>query len=239
MSRQQLKKYIWIIDNVRSAGDRGITLEELNKRWERSWRNDREKPIPWRTFVDDRDAIAELFGIEIYCDKHDNRYRIGKGDEGYEKVRDTLVDALVLSNAIQESPELGKSVSFDYHFHQKCMPEVLRAIKERKTIRFKYRFKYQQQPPQEIDIEPFGLYFCTAWFMVGRSVKYGTLQIYGLHHMSDIEFLDRDYTVPEDFNLEQYMENYNHSDTMLVFPQESDDGNTFDSLKRGLKYDFA
>ena len=115
MSRQQLKKYIWIIDNVRSAGDRGITLEDLNRIWTKSWRNDSKKAIPWRTFVDDRDAIAELFGIEIYCDKHDNRYRIGEGEEGYEKVKDTLVDALVLSNSLRESPELANSISFDQH----------------------------------------------------------------------------------------------------------------------------
>ena len=93
MSRQQLKKYIFIIDAVRSAGERGVTLEELNEKWKRSYRNDSGKPIPWRTFIDDRDAIAELFGIEITCDKRDNTYRIGGGWDEYGSVKDTLIDA--------------------------------------------------------------------------------------------------------------------------------------------------
>ena len=212
MSRQQLKKYIFIIDAVRSAGERGVTLEELNEKWERSYRNDSGKPIPWRTFIDDRDAIAELFGIEITCDKRDNTYRIGGGWDEYGSVKNTLIDALVLNNAIRESPDLGGSIVFNDNFHQKCMPDFVRAIKEHRTIRFRYQ-RHDSIPKAGISLDydrtvtfqPYGLYNSTLWFTVGKNLTDGKLHIYALHRLSEIEFLDETFAVPEDFSVKQYM----------------------------------
>ena len=36
MARLQLRRYIWLIDMVRSAGSIGITYEEINSKWHRA-----------------------------------------------------------------------------------------------------------------------------------------------------------------------------------------------------------
>ncbi len=229
MSRQQLKKYIFIIDAVRSAGERGITLEDLNEKWERSYRNDSGKSIPWRTFIDDRNAISELFGIEITCDKRDNTYRIGDGWDEYGSVKDTLIDALVLNNAIRETPDLNNSIIFNDNFHQKCMPLVIKAIKDHQTIRFRHQ-RHDSIPKlgaldydHVVTFQPYGLYNSTLWFAVGKNLKDNKVHIYALHRLSDFEFLDEYFQIPEDFNVKQYMSDFRVDDDDLDPDREPDD----------------
>ena len=255
MARQQLRRYIWLIDTIRSAGTRGITYEDVNKRWKHSSLNDYGDELPWRTFQDHKKAILEEFDIEITCDRRDNTYRIAEEYNEYGSVKSTLIDALVLNNSIRESPDLNGCIVFNDNFHQQCLPELVRAIRDHQVIRFRYFHSYEdfrakqkeqgvptdklvQDIDNRVDIETYGLYFCTAWFMVGRSVRYGSMQIYALHKMSEIEFLDAHYAVPADFNVGLYMSNFNYQDVMFDPPRESDDGNAFDTLKMSLKYDF-
>ncbi len=244
MSRQQLKKYIWIIDKVRSAGDRGITLEELNRKWVNAYRNDSGKPIPWRTFIDDRDAIAELFGIEITCDKRDNTYRIGDGWDEYGSVKDTLIDALVLNNAIRETPDLNNSIIFNDNFHQQCMPLLVKAIKEHQTIRFRHR-RYDDGIPNVeplnydhgVTFQPYGLYNSTLWFTVGKTLKDGKIHIYALHRLSEIEFLDEHFQIPEDFNVKHYMSDFWVDDDDFGPEREPDDAFALESFEAGKGLD--
>ena len=244
MSRQQLKKYIWIIDEVRSAGDRGITLEELNRKWVNSFRNDSGKPIPWRTFIDDRDAIAELFGIEITCDKRDNTYRIGDGWDEYGSVKDTLIDALVLNNAIRETPDLCDSIIFNDNFHQKYMPLLVKAIRDHQTVSFRYIWDSrtpsasgENHIERDVTFQPYGLYNSTLWFTVGRNLKDGEIHIYTLHRLSEIEFLDDHFRIPEDFDVKNYMTDF-WLDTEELGPErEPDDSITLEAFEAGKGLD--
>ena len=244
MSRQQLKKYIWIINEVRSAGDHGVTLEDLNRKWVRSYRNDSGKPIPWRTFIDDRDAIAELFGIDISCDKRDNTYRIGDGWDEYGSVKDTLIDALVLNNAIRETPDLNNSIIFNDNFHQKCMPLLVKAIKDHQTVRFHYKrddrissADIERHIERGVTFQPYGLYNSTLWFAVGKNLKDGKVHIYALHRISEIEFLEDHFQIPEDFNVKHYMSDFWVDDDDLGPEREPDDAFALECFEAGKGLD--
>lgn len=100
MARLQIRRYIWLIDIVRSAGPDGITYEEINRKWHRATLNEDGRDYAWRTFQEDRRIITGEFDIEITCDRRDNTYRIEELDE-YGSVRGSLIDALVLNNAIR------------------------------------------------------------------------------------------------------------------------------------------
>lgn len=239
MSRQQLRRYIWLIDTVRSAGANGITFEEINQKWMRSTLNDDGKVLPLRTFHDQRAAILEEFDIDIECDRRDNTYRLSEEYSEYGSVKSTLIDALILNNAIREAPELNNSVVFNAPFHHDNLAPLLRAVKEHKAIRFRHYHNLKQSVvDHQVELEVYGLYFCSLWFAVGKSVKYGTIQLYALHHMSEIKILESDYTIKEDFNVQKYMDEFTVDDVLLVYPQEFDDALALDSIKRGNKFDY-
>lgn len=86
-SNRLLQRYVWLVDTVRRAGR--ITLEEINAKWamNTSLNPDGEREIPQRTFHRHREAIQDIFGIRILCDRDGgNRYYIGEEvivDEGW------------------------------------------------------------------------------------------------------------------------------------------------------------
>jgi len=245
MARLQLRRYIWLIDIVRSAGLVGITYDEINRKWLRAALNEDGKDYAWRTFQEDRRIIAEEFDIEITCDRRDNTYRIEEFDE-YGSVKSTLIDALVLNNAVRESPDLSGCIVFNDSFHQKCMPDFVRAIKEHRTIRFRYR-RHDRIPKAGISLDydrivtfqPYGLYNSTLWFTVGKNLADGKLHIYALHRLSEIEFLDETFAVPEDFSVKQYMSDYWVDDDELEpYPgREPDDAFALESFDAGKGLD--
>ena len=59
MITELIDKYIWLIQTFIDAGERGLTLEQVTTRWERRYGTEYHR----RTFNNDREAIAEIFGI--------------------------------------------------------------------------------------------------------------------------------------------------------------------------------
>ena len=67
-----LSRYIWLIDTIYSAGS--ISREEIDRRWCRSLLSEGEMAIPERTFHRYKDAIQELFQINIAFSKSRGYY---------------------------------------------------------------------------------------------------------------------------------------------------------------------
>ena len=65
MVSELIDKYVWLIQTFIDAGDRGISLDEIMVRWENRY----NCPYSRRTFNNHREVIAEVFGIEIECER--------------------------------------------------------------------------------------------------------------------------------------------------------------------------
>ena len=67
MAASLFNRYIWLVDTIYRAGY--ISREEIDRRWARSQYNDLHEPgIPARTFHRHKEAIRDIFDIEIRCD---------------------------------------------------------------------------------------------------------------------------------------------------------------------------
>ena len=69
MSLTQLKRALWVINELVGAGNIGISSEELCEKWRKSTINDRgeEGPLTQRTFYRLRRDLESLFNVEIVC----------------------------------------------------------------------------------------------------------------------------------------------------------------------------
>ena len=78
MIEKQLKRAIWAMNEIYQASTRGISREELSKRWASSAMNDeKEKEIPERTFYRIRNLLQSVFDVDIECIKgSEPRYRV-------------------------------------------------------------------------------------------------------------------------------------------------------------------
>ena len=56
-------RYVWLVDTIYRAGR--ITFEEINERWLHSSLNDTEEDLPLKTFHNHKNAIQQMFDINI------------------------------------------------------------------------------------------------------------------------------------------------------------------------------
>ena len=62
------KEYIWLVNTIHRAGR--ISFAELNEKWQRTEMSE-GIPLSRTTFNRHKDAIEEIFGIYIDCDRRD------------------------------------------------------------------------------------------------------------------------------------------------------------------------
>ena len=77
MVTELLQKYIWLVQTFIRAGQNGLSLSEIEDRWEERF----DSSYSRRTFNNHREAVEEVFGIRIECNRSTSRYFIGSTDE--------------------------------------------------------------------------------------------------------------------------------------------------------------
>ena len=104
MVSELIDKYIWLVQTFIDAGERGLSLPEIADRWTARYGGE---SYPRRSFNNHREAVAEVFGIEIACNRSTNRYYIDAGESAVDKRQsvDWLVNTFTVNNLLTLSKE--------------------------------------------------------------------------------------------------------------------------------------
>lgn len=96
------QQYIWLVDTIHRAGR--LSLEEINRRWLDTEMSE-GIPIARSTFNRHRDAILDMFGVIIDCDKKDGfRYYIENEDVLEEdSIQNWMLSTLSVNSLLSES----------------------------------------------------------------------------------------------------------------------------------------
>ena len=74
----KFKEYIWLVDTIHKAGR--ITFAEIQEKWLRSDMSEGVE-LARSTFNRHKDAIQDMFGIYIECDRQNGyKYNIGNDE---------------------------------------------------------------------------------------------------------------------------------------------------------------
>lgn len=243
MAKGLIRRYIWLIDTIRSAN--GITYEEINRKWNRSALNDDGKDWPKRTFFQNINDILEEFDIEIICDRRDNKYYIKEEFSEYGSIRSTLVDALVLNNAVSEMPAMKGRILLSRRFSQENLGIITHAIQQNNVISFRHIYNDADGKnliDDVLELEPYGVVYMTEWFVIGRVPVDSQIHIFDLKWMSELETLAKVYTIPEDFDLHYYCKSYSWVESFhqackdKKFSPIVDDSSWFEASRAGEMY---
>lgn len=204
MPRNLFSRYIWLIDTIRRHG--AITREELNKLWLRSEFSNGES-LPRRTFYNYRNAIEDLFKINIECNPATFEYYIDNGGDVHnESVTDWMLNAASMSNVLTDAREVSSRIFLEdvpssrYH-----LATVLEAVKELRPLRFTYSPYTRTNPTKDVVIEPYFMkLFRQRWYVTGRNTKEDSIKTYALDRMSSVTVDSGNFTIPEDFDTESY-----------------------------------
>lgn len=198
-------RYIWLVDLIYRTD--GITRDEINRYWSRSrYNSDNEDEIPERTFHRHKDAIKELFDIDIYCDRSDGKkYKIANRDDmEHGGVRAWLLNTFAVNNLINESHHLKRRILFEeIPSGQRFLTPIIEAMRDGFTIDIVHQ-KFEEKPYQ-VEIEPYCVkVFRQRWYVLGRRTKDNNMRIYSLDRIMDVRLTETKFNLPKDFSADEF-----------------------------------
>ena len=174
----------------------------------RSSINDDKKELATRTFANHVAAIADIFGIDIVCDRRDNTYSIeNEGDIGGSGIHDWLMEALSLNNLINESAGLRTRLLFESEpSSHSFLTDIIRAIRDERMIEVNYQ-SFKMDAPRDFLLEPFCLKeYKRRWYLFARDHNGGYKEphSFALDRMNTVTISEEPFTVPKNFNAQNF-----------------------------------
>lgn len=208
MRKDLIRKYIWLIDTINQAGSEGITFARIAEKWKSNNLLSKGSEYAWRTFMNHKDDVYELFGIQIECRKSDNTYHIAdrrelKDATGFKR---WVFDALSLSNQLSESSALRDRILLEPNpSGGEFLSIILEAMRDNCTIMFDYHpFWMEGKVSHYFNVEPYALkVFKRRWYLLG---KYGKekLKVYALDRMQNVDIEFNHFELPKGFCAEEF-----------------------------------
>ena len=204
MAKNYFKSYIWLLETLQSRGP--LTLKELQNLWLRSSVNDEEKELAPRTFSNHLQSIADIFGIEIECDRRDNTYHIkNEGEIGGSEIRNWMLEALSLNSLLNESAGMKDRIIFEnVPSSQKYLTTVIQAIRDKKVLHVVYK-SYRKTDEEELILEPYCLReFKKRWYLFAHKGNDDSPHMFALDRIQSIEIGKTKFALPKKFNAHEF-----------------------------------
>ena len=206
MVPELIDKYVFLVQTFIEAGETGLSLQELQDRWEGRY----SEPYPRRTFINHRAAVAEVFGIEITCDRSTNRYLIDAAESAVDKRAATeyLIDTFTVKSLLTLGEErLSGRVSVEeIPSGQKYLTTIMEAMLENAVLTIEYR-KYLSPETDIRTIRPYALKeFQKRWYTVAYSESAGDLRTFALDRIAGLKRTGATFKMPAGFNVEKLFE---------------------------------
>ncbi len=206
MVPELVDKYIFLVQTFVEAGENGLTLEEVQARWEGRYGS----AYPRRSFVNHRAAIEEVFGIAIVCDRSTNRYMIDRSESAVDKREATeyLINTFTVNSLLTLGKErLSGRVSVeDIPSGHQWLTSVMQAMLDNAVLTIDYK-KYQSSQAQRRVIHPYAVKeFAKRWYIVAYSTEAEALRVFALDRVVALERSEEHFRMPKGFDVDTVFE---------------------------------
>lgn len=200
------EKYYWFVRYIGSHHN--VTLREINEAWIDSGINDLRKPVSRRTFINMKNDINKVLGVDIKCCRSgkDSYYYLDKSP-GSSKITEWLNRTVQTRNVLMQSLSIkDRIVLEDVPSADTWLEDILTAIKENRCISFTYTDYWED--PIEVTIKPYFMkLFHQRWQVIGpRMDDESSIRSYALdeNRMSNCRVLETRFKYPQIFNPEEF-----------------------------------
>ena len=202
-------RYKWLVDIIQRHD--GITFEEINRAWQNSSLNvNRYSPLTERTFHRHKQEILEVFGIEIKCHKHSNKYYIDNEDEVESgMVQDWMLSTIAVDNMLNESRDLRDRIQFEeIPGGRQWLDVVINAMRGNNVLHMVYQ-SFWRDEQQDTWLRPYFLkVFQQRWYVVGVPGTHPkSIRTYALDRVALLEPTDEKFKYPKKFSPAEYYAN--------------------------------
>lgn len=208
MAKSYFNRYVWLIDIISRYGH--ITKRDIDDLWSCSSLNEgHETAIPERTFHNHREAILDIFGIEIGFDRGRGYYIVNTDDLDGEGIRSWLLESMSLSNLLRESADMRSRILFEkVPSSSKWLSVIVNAMRDGKALEMTYQ-SFKRTEPTTFETHPYCLkIFRQRWYMLAKTIGKEELRIYSLDRIMDIKVLDKALELPDGFDAADFFSDY-------------------------------
>ena len=203
MVTELLQKYIWLIQTFIRAGERGLSLQEISEKWERRF----DKAYSRRTFNNHREAIEEVFGIYIDCNRSTNRYFIEYSDDVSDENAESawLINTFTVNNILSLGKErLSGRVSVeDIPSGHRHLTSIMEAMTDSHEIRIGYK-KYTSSFSEELTLRPYAVKeYAKRWYLIAYCIERQGLRVYGLDRITSLDITGKTFKMPKRFDVDE------------------------------------
>lgn len=202
MVAELITKYIWLIQTFIKSGENGLSLEEIQDKWEEKWDSEYSR----KSFCNHRKAIEDIFYIKIECNRSTNRYFIRYSEDAADEnsANAWIINTFSVNSMLSLSKErLSGRVSVEnIPSGQKWLTRIIDAMQEDKMLSIGYK-KYTSADPTIYTIRPYGLReYEKRWYLIGFCNERKAIRVYSLDRIDSLEEMEETFIMPENFDLE-------------------------------------
>lgn len=199
------QQYIWLVNKLSQY--KRLSLEELNNLWLKD-EVIGGSPLNRNSFIRHKDAILNMFGIIIECDReHGYKYYIANPevlkDDAIER---WMLSTLTVNTALSDSSSLSDRILLeDVPAGEQYLQTIIQALRINRRLVITYqRFGCESY---EKTVSPYSLkLFQRRWYLLTFTGRhYAT---YSLDRMLSVELSDETFELPVDFSADEYFSEY-------------------------------
>jgi hypothetical protein len=200
-------RYVWLVDTIYRKEK--ITFDEISELWSRSTLNEHGEDFPLRTFHSHRQAIEEMFDINIECDKRGGYTYFIENRDDMEKggVRSWLLNTFAVNRLINESHKLKHRILFEQiPSGQRYLTAIIEAMRDEMRLEMTYQ-SFWRDKPTTFEIEPYCVkVFKQRWYVVAKSLYYNAIRIYSLDRIQNLHITETPFKLPKYFCPETFFD---------------------------------
>lgn len=191
-----IRRYVWLIDTIRRAGN--ITLEEINQKWmeNRTLRLEDEDDFPERTFHRHRQAIADIFGIDILCNRFNGNTYYIENDEALNEPSFTswLFNGLAIDNQMMNNRAVSDRIVFeDSSGSNDYLSTVIEAITKNRYLTILYQ-RFNSEEQKSWKVMPILLKQSNQrWYLIAEIEGQSNFTVFALDRIESASLSDREF----------------------------------------------
>ena len=207
MANNTLGRYIWLYNTIIQF--KKISFEEINRRWQASTISD-GRPLPLRTFHMHRQAIEEMFDINIECDASDGyKYYIEDMELlKNDRAKQWLINSFSVGNMIDEGKQMPERILLDdVPGGAEFLSTVVGAMRLNRVLTITYK-PLGMDEPQTFHLSPYCMKeHRQRWYVLGWTKERNGIRQLAFDRMIGVEMTTDTFVYPADFNPEGYYAN--------------------------------
>ena len=196
--------YIWLVNTI-SRGP--ISRKAIDEKWAHASVNDYQTDaIPDSTFHRWRNTVELLFDITIKCNASGEYYIDGVTDLHRTDLRGRIMNLLSVNNMLRDCHEnLRKQILFEpIPAGEEHLETIIAAMRDRQVLELSYQ-NFVSDKPTTYHVEAYCLKsYRQRWYLIAFTQERSGIRHFSLDRMVQIQPTQEIYTIPDDFDAEEY-----------------------------------